>query len=223
MKNNELTSKFELKSLSEPVSGFATFSGYASVFDYVDSQMDIVVKGAFTKCLEKRPNVKMLWQHNMQDLIGRYTKMVEDSKGLYVEGEICLDAPKGMGCYALMKQGSLDSLSIGFVTKDYEYLANGVRAIKEVDLFEISPVTFPANDMAMIHNVKSIVISQPNMKDMTIKEFERKLREVFNCSQAEAKIITSKGFAGLNHRDGDDKVQVDAWAEMLQAISKQLT
>ncbi len=207
-----LYSKFEMKAMSEPQDGFATFTGYASVFDYTDSQMDVVKKGAFQQSIINRKNVKMLWQHDAHQPIGLYPVMQEDGKGLYVEGQICLDAAKGKECYALMKQGAIDSLSIGFMTKDYEIdKKTGIRAIKAVDLYEISPVTFPANDMAMIDNVKSIVTRASALKDMTIKDFERKLRDVFNCTQNEAKLIASKGFKEI-HRDGE---AVNPWAKVL--------
>lgn len=213
-----LHSRFEMKQMSEPKDGFATFTGYASVFDYTDAQMDVVKKGAFSNSIVDRKNVKMLWQHDAHQPIGIYPVMHEDQKGLYVEGQICLDAAKGKECHALMKQGAIDSLSIGFMTKDAEYdKKTGVRSIKAVDLYEISPVTFPANDMAMIDNVKSIISRASALKDMTIKEFERKIRDVFQCSQNEAKAIASKGFKEI-HRDGDDLV-FDPWAKILGSFA----
>lgn len=214
MKHDEIISRFETKSLSTRQSkddatgitlNYATFTGYASVFDYQDDQRDVVKRGAFTKSIARQSSVKMLWQHNPHDLIGKYTNLKEDTKGLYVEGEICLNTEKGLEAFALMKQGALDSLSIGYKTKDFDIDTKGVRSLKELDLYEISPVTFPSNDRAMIDGVKSLVNIRSEFKDITIKEFERKLREVFNCSQSEAKAIASQGFKAVGHRDGDEE------------------
>lgn len=221
---DRLFSKFEIKDIgTDDESGYATFSGYASVFDYLDSQMDIVQKGAFSKSLMKNPNVKMLWQHDRYQPIGKYTKLMEDAKGLYVEGEICLDVPQGKATYGLLKQGALDSLSIGYITKDAEITNGGVRILKELDLFEISVVTFPANDMAMIDGVKSFVQAR-GFKDITIRDFERKLRDVFNCTQSEAKLVASKGFNAINNRDGQiENVPPanDPWDAILSDFIKQ--
>lgn len=204
--------------MSEPKDGFATFTGYASVFDYVDSQMDIVAKGAFNKSLVNRKNVKMLWQHDVSQPIGLYPMLHEDSKGLYAEGQICLATQKGQECHALMKQGAIDSLSIGFMTKDADLAKSGVRTIKEADLWEISPVTFPANDKAMITGIKSLVIRPRQLKELTITEFERKLRDVFKCAQSEAKAIAANGFKAI-HRDGDKSEEQAMWERTLMALS----
>lgn len=213
-----LHSQFEIKQISEPKDGFATFEGYASVFDYTDSQMDTVAKGAFQDSIGSYRKVKMLWQHDERTPIGMYPSLKEDTKGLFAQGQICLATQKGQECYALMRQGAIDALSIGFVTKDYEMKANGVREIKKADLYEISPVTFPANDKALLTDVKSLITRATTLADLTIKEFERKLRDVFNCTQAEAKIIASDGFKAL-HRDGDKIALNDSWNKILGSFA----
>lgn len=201
---------------------YGMFTGYASVFNYKDSDSDIIVQGAFTESLISRPNVKMLWQHDQREPIGRYPVIREDAKGLYVEGEICLETERGEGAYALLKQGTLDSLSIGFMTKLAEYNTDSrTRTIKEVDLFEISVVTFSANDRAMINGVKSAFVQRAQtIAELTKRDFERKLRDVFNCTQKEATTIASRGFDALERRDGDSKAELVAfWENVSKALS----
>lgn len=133
--------------------------GYASFFDVVDQQRDRMMKGAFTKTLRawqllgKMP--KMLWQHDSKQPIGVWTRLSEDERGLYVEGRLTLGVSKADEAYLLMKEGALDSLSIGFRTieamQDKEHK---IRLLLDVDLIEISLVTFGANRKATIQHVK---------------------------------------------------------------------
>lgn len=143
--------KFEVKATSDN-----TFEGYASIFGNVDSHKDIVDPGAFKKTLQEGANrVKMLWQHDPWQPIGKPTDMVEDSKGLHVKGKI---APTQLGKDALilMKEGVLDELSIGYNTIKEEWdNETGIRRIKEVKLWEFSLVTFASNEKATITGVKS--------------------------------------------------------------------
>lgn len=149
---------FAVKSTSDN----GTFAGHASVFGEIDSYRDIVLPGAFAKSLkkdfaDKGRKVPMLWQHSSRQPIGVYTTIKEDDIGLYVEGEINMEVQQGREAYALMKQGALSGLSIGYDTVTEEWDKEGrLRKLHEVDLWEISPVTFPAGDSARIATVKSI-------------------------------------------------------------------
>ena len=128
--------------------------GYASVFNIVDSQNDIVQKGAFEDT--KPENIKLLWQHATLKLIGIIKSLCEDDYGLKIEAEINNRISIGKETTELVKQKAIDGLSIGFCAKDFEYDNQGVRLLKKVDLMEISIVTFPANRNAGIINVKKI-------------------------------------------------------------------
>lgn len=138
-----------------------TFKGYASTFGNVDEVGDIIEAGAFTKSIQERgpegtKQIKVLWQHN--EPLGMPTVMVEDSKGLYVEGKISKTA-LGDEALELMRDGVVDRMSIGFsipMGKAQWDDAMQVRRIKEVKLFEFSPVTFPANEMAVVTGVKNL-------------------------------------------------------------------
>ena len=167
-------------------------SGYASVFGNVDATGDTVLAGAFVKSIAVRMP-KMLYQHASNDLIGVWDKAYEDAKGLYVEGRLA-ETPLGEEAYTLAKMGALDSMSIGYNTLQYEYDAKGVRLLKELDLWEVSLVTFPANDKATITNVKG---------HNSEREFENFLRDA-GYSRDAAKTITAHGFKALSgQRDAE--------------------
>lgn len=138
-----------------------TFKGYASTFGNVDEVGDIIEAGAFTKSIQERgPNgtkqIKVLWQHDAP--LGMPTVMFEDSKGLYVEGKIS-KTRLGDEALELMRDGVVDRMSIGFSIpqgKAYYDDEMKVRKIKEIKLFEFSPVTFPANELAVVTGVKNL-------------------------------------------------------------------
>jgi HK97 family phage prohead protease len=175
------------------------FEGYASVFGVVDQGMDVVARGAFSKSLGKR-KVKMLWQHDMGQPIGVWDQIEEDERGLFVRGRLLKEVDKGREAMALLRAGAIDSMSIGYRTIEAMPEAEGrVRKLTEVDLFEISLVTFPMLPDAKVTAVKSI---------KTIREFEKALRDA-GFSQNEAKAIAAEGFKGLAaHRD-DVKAEPD--------------
>jgi len=145
------------------------FSGYASVFDQVDLERDIIRPGAFRDV----KNPKMLWQHDATKPIGRWDVLREDAKGLYVEGQLFLDLPQARDAHTLLKEGALDGLSIGFYPVKSAPRPGGGREIFEVNLLEISLVTFPANEGATIMHVK-----QKKGATMKLPELQDTLQEL---------------------------------------------
>jgi hypothetical protein len=156
---HKLACCLEIKSLDAK----GKFAGYASVFDVVDSQKDIIIRGAFSETLKGRVGeVRMLWQHQQDEPIGVFTKMFEDARGLYVEGKLLLDVARAREAYALLQEGALGGLSIGYSPTKYRiHEKTGVRIISKVDLWEVSLVTFPANDAAKITVVKGCPLPSP--------------------------------------------------------------
>jgi HK97 family phage prohead protease len=155
MMKNEfgLALDLDVKSISTE----GAFTGYAATFGNEDLGRDVVMPGAFTKSLARRSaaKVKMLFQHDPSEPIGIWTTLAEDGKGLRAQGQLILDTVKGREVHALMRAGALDGLSIGFRTlKDRFDRAKGVRYVEEVDLPEISVVTFPMNPRATVASVK---------------------------------------------------------------------
>lgn len=140
-----------------------TFTGYASVFGKLDLQNDIVDAGAFARTLHHRGSkFKLLWQHNRETPIGT-VEVEEDKRGLKVtKGEIFTGAAPTDYAYLMLKKGGVDSMSIGFRTVKDELDRNtGVRHLKEIDLWEVSLVTFPANERARVATVKSLDALSP--------------------------------------------------------------
>lgn len=164
---------YELKEVTEE----GQFSGYASLFDKEpDSYGDIIEKGAFLRSLQtggrNRNGVAMLKQHDSSKPIGIWTKLTEDSTGLMCEGKLAVKCNDGHDVYELMKMGAIKGLSIGYTAQKILWdEEKQVRTLKEVDLWEISPVTFPAKIGCNISNIKSIE-SAKNERDL-----ENALRE----------------------------------------------
>ena len=196
------------------------FTGYGSIFGNEDQGNDIMQKGAFTKSLVNRPvsKVKMLYQHKTDEPIGVFTEIYEDSKGLFVKGQLAMGTQKGREAYELLKMGALDGMSIGFRAdpekQGYNENKRGVRTLKEVDLMEISLVTFPMNESALIETVKG------NAKN--IREWEKILRDAGGLSRTEAKIGAKALSESLSQRDaGDDNKQLADLINKVANIIKQ--
>ena len=137
-----------------------TVEGYGSVFGVRDNYDDVIAKGAFVKSLKDHKAAgtmpAMLWQHDADKPIGVWTEMVEDEKGLRIKGQLAMETVKGKEAHALLKMGALNGLSIGFMSKEWAYdRETEVRTLTAIDLWEVSLVTFPANEKARVTNVKS--------------------------------------------------------------------
>jgi len=174
----------ELKAVSDD-GNIGKITGYGSVFGVVDSYNEVCDKGCFVNSLTKRMPA-MLWQHDQYSPIGVWTSAKEDQNGLMLEGEINLNVKTGHEAYELLKQGALKGLSIGFRTVDSIYDDANVRHLREVNLMEVSIVTFPANTEASVTSVK-------NELPDTEREFEKFLRDA-GYSRSQAKAITARGF-----------------------------
>ena len=126
--------------------GRDAFEGYASLFGKPDGAGDVVAPGAFAASLRKRPpeQVRMLYQHFAHEPLGVWETIREDGKGLFVRGRLTLDVARVRDVRELIADGALDGLSIGFRTVRAKRDAKtGLRELLEVELWEISIVTFP--------------------------------------------------------------------------------
>jgi HK97 family phage prohead protease len=143
----------ELKSIDAD----GTFTGYASLFGREDLSHDVVEPGAFAASLARRglAAIKMLWHHDPAEPIGRWLAIHEDQRGLAVRGQLLTDLDRAREALVLMRAGAVDGLSIGFRTvRARTDKAAGIRRLLEVDLWEISVVTFPMLPDARIAAVK---------------------------------------------------------------------
>ena len=155
--------------------GSLKFSGYASVFNGVDSYGDTIKPGAYKGTLEDRERPIQLRKDHYGPVIGKFTEIYEDEKGLFVSGELTKGHSAAEDTAASLRHGAISGLSIGYVVKDFNQ--NGViRELKEIDLHEISIVESPADNNAHISNIKSAT---------TLRDVELFLRAK-GLSQAEA-------------------------------------
>lgn len=122
-------------------------AGYASLFGKVDQGNDVVQKGAYAASLKRLAArggaVKMLWQHDPTQPIGVWDEVREDAQGLWVKGRILTEVEKGREAAALLGAGAIDGLSIGYRTVKSERNGKGQRLLSELELWEVSLVTFP--------------------------------------------------------------------------------
>lgn len=190
---------------------YGTFEGYGSVFGNKDLGNDVIERGAFVKSLKRRKpqNVKLLYQHKSDMPIGVFDEIKEDEHGLVVKGRLALKTQAGAEAYELLKMGALDGLSIGFRVnpKEVSYDKRGnKRIIKEVDLMEVSLVTFPMNPQATVRSVKG--------EDISIREWENGMRDAFSLSRSEAKMAAKAVTDAFGQREVDTNV------ELVEAIKK---
>lgn len=186
---------FELKAISDD----GEFEGYASTFGNVDRGMDMVMPGAFRRTLKERKlsAIKCLRDHDTRKLVGKWLAMEEDDRGLKVRGKLFAVGEDAIQLaketLTLMREGALDAMSIGYRTIKAQWdEEQGIRKLLDLDLWEVSIVTFPMNEMATVDAVKG---------DLTITDVERILREG-GAPGAFAKLVAIHGFEGATKRLG---------------------
>lgn len=203
-KTRTLDRPFEVKE----VSADGKFVGHGSIFGELDSYRDVVMPGAFKKSLaadfkSKNRQVPMLWQHDSYNPIGIYPVIYEDATGLYLEGACNMEVQQGRECHALMKQGALTGLSIGYTTVLSEWDEKALtRKLIEVNLWEVSPVTFPAGDSARAQ-VKTLA------EVGTLSELEDYLRDAYGASRKEATALAAR-LKAVTASLGDPADEADA-------------
>lgn len=211
----------EVKFLSET----GVFEGYAAVFGVTDAVNDRIAHGAFAAALDdiKRGGrlPPLLWQHDPAQPIGAWREVREDAHGLWVKGELFVaDIPRAREAYRLLRENVVTGLSIGYRTKQsHRDTESGVRVLTDIDLIEISMVTFPANAEARVRRVKSQIMAgaMPPPKD-----FEAILREA-GLSRKQARGLVSRGYKSLSPCDadaGDGTCDADDTAEALLALAR---
>ncbi|WP_369414261.1 HK97 family phage prohead protease [Microvirga puerhi] len=149
-----------MKLLSAPLHNIdaeGVFEGYASLFGIADLGKDVVMPGAFADSLKKRgtANIRLLWQHDPSEPIGRWLSIVEDRRGLKVRGKLNLAVERAREIHALLEERAVDGLSIGFrVERARAERPTGLRRLEKLDLWEISIVTFPMLPGARVDRIK---------------------------------------------------------------------
>ena len=125
----------------------AAISGYASLFGVEDGGGDVVEPGAYCDSLARAAaegrRIKLLWQHDPAQVIGVWDEVREDDRGLWVRGRLLQDVARGREAASLVAAGALDGLSIGYSVRRAVRDEKGRRRLKDVELWEVSLVTFP--------------------------------------------------------------------------------
>jgi uncharacterized protein len=190
---NNLHHKYAIRAEMKFTGEAGVFEGYGSNFGVLDLGGDIVVPGAYAKTLTDRgaKGVKLLYQHQSDQPIGVWEELREDAVGLYCRGRLLVeDLSKAREVHALMKVGAIDGLSIGYqVVNAARDAANGARLLEEIDLREISVVTFPMNEQSRISSVKGDLPTE--------RDFERWLTQDAGFSRSQARQIINGGFKSL--------------------------
>src|SRR5436853_2753925 len=168
-----------------------TVEGYASLFGEIDAARDMVMPGAFARTLKQRGprRIPMLFQHDPAEPVGVWLELTEDFRGLRARGRLIPDVARARELVALVRSGAVDGLSIGFRTvKGRIDPASRVRKIIELDLWEISIVTFPLLSGARVRAVKAA----PGDDE---RQFRRHPRFSFTRARAELEWSAARGGA----------------------------
>lgn len=182
--------KLQFKFTTEELTDSGEIRGYGSLFNEQDRGRDVVVKGAFTKSLNRQNDLKMLWCHDPAQPIGVWTKAEEDTRGLYLEGRVIPEVAKGAEALALLRAKAIDGLSIGYRTVKSSKGSRGERRLEELELWEVSIVTFPMLPSARVTDVKQL---------SSIRDVETVLREA-GVPNKFAKLVAMHGYEGAKSR-----------------------
>jgi HK97 family phage prohead protease len=162
--------------------------GYGSVFGNRDLGGDIVDAMAFDETIASGKRIKMLWQHDADNVLGVWDEISKDQTGLKVKGRIATRTKLGGDIAELARMGAVDGLSIGFMTKEEDW-DGPTRIIKRADLWEVSLVTFPMNPEARISAVKAA--------DMSEREIEWLLTRDAKLSRSVAHALMKGGMGAV--------------------------
>lgn len=176
--------------------------GYASLFGEVDQARDMVMPGAFAQTLKQRGlrKIPMLFQHDPCEPVGVWLEIAEDFRGLKARGRLIPDVMRAKELLSLIKAGAVDGLSIGYRTVRGQIDPKSrVRRLYQVDLWEISIVTFPLLNGARVSAVKEAVPKLSRQRAAAEAEWRAMLAgEVFSAHRAPRVPLASR----LGERDG---------------------
>lgn len=162
-------------------SGDGTVEGYASLFGEIDQARDMMMPGAFTQTLKTRGlrRIPMLFQHDPAEPVGVWLELHEDLRGLWARGKLIPDVTRARELFSLVEAGAVDGLSIGYRTvRGRIDPRTRIRRLYQVDLWEISIVTFPLLAGARVRAVKQATPSSPRSRVRTQAEREwRSMRQ----------------------------------------------
>lgn len=185
-------------------------SGYLSTYGNVDFGGDVVLRGAFDDSVKDweagRKKIRFLRQHSGDLVLGVPLGFTSDEKGLLGRFKISKTA-LGEETHTLLKDGALDSFSIGYIAQESDFDDTGVRKLRKVDLLEGSIVAIPMNERALVTTVKALE-GQP------VGEILRAATETLTYAVAEAKALHDR-------RASEGRKLADAHLEALDELIAQ--
>ncbi len=224
MRTNDCQHPMEHKSAAQVSEGLVVpefkatktgeIEGYGVIFGNVDKGSDIVEAGAFAESLQADRNIKMLWQHDPAQPIGRWDVIEEDARGLKLKGTLILEVAQAREALALVQAGAVDGLSMGYRTlsaRKTNIDGKHVRIIEQAELWEVSLVTFPMNPEATIDAVKAASMSQ--------REFGRQLLRDSKMSRTVVNALMDNGYKGVQALSDSGDEDYSELLEVVQATS----
>lgn len=211
----------EIKSLKDS----GEFEGYGSTFGgEPDAYGDVVAAGAFAESLAEHKArgsmPRMFWQHDSDQPIGKWLEAREDERGLYLRGRLNMGVQRGKEAHALLKEGDIDGLSIGYRIKEYSVdTETEVWTLEKIDLLEVSVVSIGANERATVANVKTARAAHDLMErlkagdQLTEREFETFLKGALGFSNSQAERA-----ARLHLKGQGEPADADDGAAFLRAL-----
>jgi len=237
MEIKQMTVSFDVKEAEKQDDGFFHIKGYANTYE-VDLGADETQRGAFQNSIasmkanampvsgtEYSAMIPSLWQHNDKEPIGTYVDMKEDERGLFVHAIYPMDDDFVRGrVVPQVKVRSVCKMSIGYVAKGYEFEERDgqtVRKLNEIDLREVSLVTFPMNEGALITDMKAKELGVDDFKDMTLRDIDKVLRNGVKMTRnGTKKFLSCLDVDSL--RDAEKDVARDAEKGIVEEYSKML-
>lgn len=218
MKNKSLKEfQLEIKEMDDE----GNFSGHAAVFGNVDLKGDIIQKGAFKKTIkDKNGKIPILLQHNPSNPIG-IGQIKEDAHGLKIEGKLSLGVQAAKEAFILLKDKVIDGLSIGFdvIKDDFE---GRTRILKEIRLWEVSLVTFPANPLATVTSVKDETPEENEQSVVKMKHIDKKEISAFNETIEFIKSLHNQCIAEVDKNDNEPKKIIHSMIEEAKSFQNNL-
>lgn len=196
-----------VKSFELDDSDVGTFTCYGSKFDVVDQANEVVVKGAFIDSLQRHQELGtmpiMLWNHDTDEIIGKWVEAEEDEVGLKLKGKFNLNTDEGKRRYEELKHGDLTGFSIGYwISLEDTETIDDVTYLKKIHLQEVSLVPFPCNEEAQVLEVKSVQSDAANEvnKEEQVQVQEEQYKPLFKRSDVEAFAKRLKRIAKKNNK-----------------------
>ena len=221
--------EFEVKTFERDGVRLGTIRGFLATFGNIDRVNDRIEPTAFDETLsrhrEQKRMIRMLFQHNRMELIGGFPidQVEVNKKGLFVTGEINLEVDRGREAFALIKQGALSDMSIGFSIVEFEEEKDGFRILKILELWEGSIVDEPANTEAVITEVKTTPpknktqITAADVKRISSRhQFERLLRE----SEAFTREAATRIASCFDERQSESVVSTEIPSDVLKEMER---